>query len=35
MYRADNQPDLPDFYLPFGRKLDADDRWVSLAKIIS
>jgi IS5 family transposase len=34
MYRAHNQPDLPDFYLPFGGKLDSDNRWVKLAKII-
>jgi len=34
MYRADNQPDLPDFYLPFDRKLNADNCWVRLAKII-
>ena len=34
MYRADNQPELPDFYLPFGGKLDPDNRWVRLAKIV-
>lgn len=34
MYRADNQPELPDFYLPFGGKLDPDNRWVRLTKIV-
>jgi len=34
MYRPDNQPELPDFYLPFGGKLDSDNRWVKLARII-
>jgi hypothetical protein len=34
MYRADGQPTLPDFYLPFGGKLDPENRWVKLAKII-
>lgn len=34
MYRANNQPELPDFYLPFGGKLDPDNRWVRLAKIV-
>lgn len=34
MYRVENQPDLPDFYLPFGGKLDPENRWVRLAKIV-
>ena len=34
MYRVDRQPELPDFYLPFGGKLDLTNRWVKLARII-
>lgn len=34
MYRTDRQPELPDFYLPFGGKLDPENRWVKLAKIV-
>ena len=34
MYRTNRQPDLPDFYLPFSGKLDADNRWVKLASIV-
>lgn len=34
MYRANRQPGLPDFYLPFGGKLDPENRWVKLAAII-
>lgn len=34
MYRANRQPELPDFYLPFGGKLDPDNRWVRLARIV-
>jgi len=34
MYRANRQPELPDFYLPFGGKLDPENRWVKLAQII-
>jgi transposase, IS5 family len=34
MYRANRQPELPDFYLPFGGKLEADNRWIKLAQII-
>jgi hypothetical protein len=34
MYRANRQPELPDFYLPFGGKLDPQNRWVKLARII-
>jgi len=34
MYRANRQPALPDFYLPFGGKLDPENRWVKLAKIV-
>lgn len=34
MYRSSRQPELPDFYLPFGGKLDPDNRWVKLAQII-
>lgn len=34
MYRSENQPDLPDFYLPFSGKLDPENRWVRLSKII-
>ncbi len=33
MYRANRQPELPDLYLPFGGKLDPDNRWVKLAKM--
>lgn len=34
MYRVDRQPELPDFYLPFGGNLDLTNRWVRLAQII-
>jgi hypothetical protein len=34
MYRANRQPELPDFHLPFGGKLDPGNRWVKLAKIV-
>jgi transposase, IS5 family len=34
MYRVDRQPAFPDFYLPFGGRLDPENRWVKLAKII-
>jgi transposase, IS5 family len=34
MYRTDSQPELPDFYLPFGGKLDPENRWVKLAQAI-
>lgn len=34
MYRANRQSELPDFYLPFGGKLDPENRWVKLANII-
>ena len=34
MYRALDQPEFPDFYLPFGGKLDSQNRWVKLAKLI-
>ncbi len=34
MYRTDSQPGLPDFYLPFGGKLDPENRWVILARIV-
>lgn len=34
MYRANRQPELPDFYLPFGGKLDPENRWVKLTKIV-
>jgi transposase, IS5 family len=34
MYRADIHPELPDFYLPFGGKLDPQNRWVKLAQLI-
>ena len=35
MYRKDNKEQLTieDFFLPFGGKLDANNRWVRLAKI--
>ena len=35
MYRKDNKEQLTieDFFLPFGGKLDAKNRWVRLAKI--
>jgi len=31
---AENTLEIPDFYLPFGGKLRAENRWVYLAKII-
>jgi transposase, IS5 family len=34
MYRVDRQHAFPDFYLPFGGRLDPENRWVKLAKII-
>lgn len=35
MYRSDlNQPEFADFYLPFGGKLLASNRWVKLAAMI-
>ena len=34
MYRVDQQPELPDFYLPFGGKLDPQNRWVKPASFI-
>jgi IS5 family transposase len=34
MYRALDQPDFPNFYLPFGGKLDPQNRWVKLAHLI-
>jgi len=34
MYRANRQSELPDFYLPFGGKLDPENRWVKLARIV-
>jgi hypothetical protein len=34
MYRANQQPGFPDFYLPFGGKLDPENRWVKLSSII-
>ncbi len=35
MYRKSEQtPDLPDFALPFEGKLDPENRWVKLAKLI-
>lgn len=34
MYRTDRQPEFPDFYLPFGGKLDPENRWVKLARVI-
>ena len=34
MYRANCQPELPDFYLPFGGALDPENRWVKLAQMI-
>jgi len=35
MYRLRNQPEFTDFYLPFGGKLDPENRWVKLAKLVS
>jgi hypothetical protein len=32
MYRANRQPELPDFHPPFGGKLDPENRWGKLAK---
>lgn len=34
MYRVNRQPELPDFYLPLGGKLDPKDRWVRVARLI-
>ena len=34
MYRANRQSELPDFYLPFGGKLDPENRWVILARLV-
>jgi transposase, IS5 family len=34
MYRTDRQPEFPDFYLPFWGKLDPENRWVKLARVI-
>ena len=34
MYRANRQPELPDFHLPFGGKLDPENRWIKLAQVI-
>ena len=34
MYRANSQPGFPDFYLPFGGKLDPENRWVKLARFV-
>jgi len=35
MYRkSERTPDLPDFILPFEGKLDPENRWVKLAKLI-
>ena len=34
MYRVLDQPEFADFYLPFGGKLDLQNRWVKLASII-
>jgi len=28
------QPEIPDFYLPFGGKLDPENRWVKLAEVV-
>ena len=29
-----SQPEFVDFYLPFGGKLDPDNRWVKLAALV-
>jgi ribosomal protein L34E len=34
MYRPDNQSEFPGFYLPFGGKLDPENRWIKLASVI-
>jgi hypothetical protein len=34
MYRATRQSELPDSYLPFGGKLDPENHWVKLARIV-
>ena len=34
MYRVNRQPELPDFYLPLGGKLDPKDRWVRVTRLI-
>ena len=30
----DQTPELPDFYLPFGGKLDPENRWIKLAELM-
>ena len=34
MYRAKSQPNMPDFFLPFGGKLDPQNRWIKLADFV-
>ena len=34
MYRAESQPSIPDFFLPFGGNLDTENRWVKLASFV-
>lgn len=34
MYRDNPQPGFPDFYLPFGGKLDPENRWVKLSRFV-
>jgi transposase, IS5 family len=34
MYRAKSQPNMPDFFLPFGGKLDSQNRWIKLASFV-
>jgi transposase, IS5 family len=34
MYRAKSQPNMPDFFLPFGGKLDPQNRWIKLAAFV-
>jgi IS5 family transposase len=29
-----NQPEIPDFYLPFGGKLDPENRWIKLSAML-
>jgi hypothetical protein len=34
MYRAKSQSNMPDFFLPFGGKLDPENRWIKLASFV-
>ncbi len=34
MYRANRQSEVPDFHLPVGGKLDPENRWGKLARVV-